>query len=149
MIKATFICNIQNDNGEVIEKDFNFDDFKCDSQEDLEEYCRQNGYEINEPCGYWGDDVGILTEIITEETTELIDLLNTDIKHCHFDTAEKVCEILGQEPWEYIHDNEDLLEEFRNMELDCKPDELTEAWFLWYNYWNEFVDYLQNKYNPY
>lgn len=78
--------------------------------------------------------------------TELIELLNTDIKHCRLDTAEKICDLLGGEPWEYIHDNEDLLEEFRDMELDCRPEELTEAWFLWYNHWIDFVDYLQNKY---
>lgn len=67
MVKAVFYCDIQSEDGEIIEEDFGFDQGTFESQEELRTYMANCNYEIGEPCGYWGDDVGILKEIVTDE----------------------------------------------------------------------------------
>lgn len=67
MIKAVFYCDIQNEDGEIIQEDFDFDEGTFDTQEKLDKYMHLMGYEIGEPCGLWGNDVGILKEIVTDE----------------------------------------------------------------------------------
>lgn len=67
MIKAVFYCDIQSEDGEIIEEDFDFDQGTFKSQEELDKYIKNCGYEVGKPCGYWGDDVGILKEILTDE----------------------------------------------------------------------------------
>lgn len=70
MIKAVFYCDIQNEDGEIIEEDFDFDEGTFENQEKLDKYMYHMGYEIGEPCGLWGNDVGILKEIATDEVDE-------------------------------------------------------------------------------
>lgn len=65
MIKAVFFCDIYQED-EVIDS-FGFDEGTFENQEELDQYIRTCNYEIGQPCGYWGDDVGILTEILTDE----------------------------------------------------------------------------------
>ena len=66
-MRVTFYCDIVNLNGEVIEKDFDFDACTFDSQDDLDRYMRQNRYAEGEICGYWGNDKGILTDVVIED----------------------------------------------------------------------------------
>ena len=70
MIKAVFYCDIQNEDGEIIQEDFDFDEGIFDSQEKLDKYMYLMGYEIGETCAFWGNDVGILKEIVTDEVDE-------------------------------------------------------------------------------
>lgn len=67
MLKVTFYCDIQSEDGDIIEQDFDFDEGTFKSQEELDKYCDNCGYAVGEPCGYWGNDVGILKEIFQEE----------------------------------------------------------------------------------
>lgn len=63
-MKAVFWCNIYHeDTDEIIEEDFNFDEIECDTNEELQKYIKNCGYEIGCPCGFWGNNVGILTDI--------------------------------------------------------------------------------------
>lgn len=71
MLKTKFYCDIHSEYGNIIEEDFAFDNGNFESQEELERYIKKCGYEIGEPCGYWGDDVGILKEVVTDEVDEL------------------------------------------------------------------------------
>lgn len=64
MINANFYCDIQNKDGETIQKDFGFDKGTFESQEELKKYMSNCNYKIGEPCAYWGDDVGILKAVI-------------------------------------------------------------------------------------
>ena len=70
MIKAVFYCDIQSEDGEIIEEDFGFDEGTFENQEELDKYIKNCGYKVGKPCGYWGDDVGILKEILTDEVDE-------------------------------------------------------------------------------
>ncbi|MBQ6907519.1 MAG: hypothetical protein IJQ28_03990 [Clostridia bacterium] len=67
MLRVIFFCDIQNEDGDTIEQDFDFDNGVFESREELEKYCKFCDYEIGEPCGYWGNDVGILKEIFVDE----------------------------------------------------------------------------------
>lgn len=67
MLKAVFYCNIQNPDGEIINEDFDFDEGTFPDKASLVQYCKSSGYIIGEPCGSWGDDVGILTDIVYDE----------------------------------------------------------------------------------
>ena len=67
MIKAIFSCDIVDEDGEVIEEDFDFDEGLFENDNALEEYIQNSNYEIGEPCGYWGNDVGILKEIVRDD----------------------------------------------------------------------------------
>lgn len=67
MINVLFICDIESNNGELIERDFDFDRGTFDNIRNLEQYKDSCNYEIGKPCCYWGDDVGILKEIVIEE----------------------------------------------------------------------------------
>lgn len=64
MVKAVFYCNIMNDNGDIIEYDFDFDDIKCKTREEVDSYIKKSGYTVGESCGCWGEDIGILTDIV-------------------------------------------------------------------------------------
>lgn len=66
MIRAVFFCNIYREDDIMVEG-FDFDEGTFESQEELDKYIKSCNYEIGEPCGYWGNDVGFLTEIITDE----------------------------------------------------------------------------------
>lgn len=72
MINATFYCDIQNEDGETIHEDFGFDKGTFESQEELKKYMANCNYEIGEPCGYWGDDVGILTEVMIQKNRAVV-----------------------------------------------------------------------------
>lgn len=76
----------------------------------------------------------------------VIEMLNTDIKHCRLDEAERLCEALPEETWNYVHEDEDMDDDFRFTALDCQPDELTETEYLWHNHWDEFIDFLREKF---
>ena len=65
MIKAVFFCDVYQED-EVVDS-FGFDEGTFENQEELDQYIRSCDYEIGLPCGYWGEDVGILTEILTDE----------------------------------------------------------------------------------
>lgn len=67
MLKAVFYCNIQTPEGEIINEDFDFDEGTFSDENELNKYCKNSGYEIGKPCGCWGDDVGILTNIVYDE----------------------------------------------------------------------------------
>lgn len=59
MINATFYCDIFTEDGDLIESEFDFDSFTCDTQEELDNYIKRNAYVKDECCGYWGSDYGI------------------------------------------------------------------------------------------
>ena len=67
MLKVIFYCDIKTPEGEIINKDFDFDEGTFQDKTALERYCKHEGYVIGEPCGYWGEDTGILTEIVCDE----------------------------------------------------------------------------------
>lgn len=65
MIKASFYCSIY-DNDNVIDEDFCFDEYIAESQQELDEYIEKSNYKVNKICGYWGDNVGILKDIVID-----------------------------------------------------------------------------------
>ena len=67
MPKAIFICDIFNENGEKTQSEFVFDDITTDTAQEIDKYIIDNDYVLNEICGYWGNDYGILTEIVRDE----------------------------------------------------------------------------------
>ena len=72
MINATFYCDILNEDGETIQEDFDFDKGTFESQEDLKKYMTNCNYEIGEPCGSWGTDVGILKEVMIQKNRAVV-----------------------------------------------------------------------------
>ena len=68
MIKATFYCNIVNENEDIIESEFDFDNYQCNTREELDKYILDNGYQVGETCCYWGNNKGVLTEIFIDDT---------------------------------------------------------------------------------
>lgn len=66
MLNVTFYCDIENENGEIVEQDFDFDTCQFENKEKLEKYIKNCNYEIGEICGYWGNDIGILKEIFIQ-----------------------------------------------------------------------------------
>lgn len=66
MIEVGFYCDIITD-GEVIEDNFLFDECTFHSKKEIKKYMEENGYEVGQPCGEWGDGVGILREVIYDE----------------------------------------------------------------------------------
>lgn len=66
MLDVTFYCDIENEKGETIEQDFDFDNGYFINEEEIEKYMKKCNYEIGEICGYWGNDVGILKDITIE-----------------------------------------------------------------------------------
>lgn len=67
MFKASFYCDIVSADGEIVEKDFNFDDFVASSKEEMDEYIEKSGYKVGSCCGYWGDSQGIYKEALIHE----------------------------------------------------------------------------------
>lgn len=67
MIKAKFYCNIFTEDGELIEESFDFDSGEFKNREELNKYMTRCGYEVGEPCGYWGNQVGRFDRVITDE----------------------------------------------------------------------------------
>ena len=67
MVKATFYCNILDPDDNISEHDFDFDSFICSDRQELDEYIKKNGYVVGECCGYWGDSMGVLTDIFIDE----------------------------------------------------------------------------------
>lgn len=65
MIRVVFYCDIFSaETGEKVEEDFAFDEGEFANQDKLDEYIKNRGYEIGEIFGYWGDDAGVLTDIL-------------------------------------------------------------------------------------
>lgn len=67
MLKVTFYCDITNEDGEIIESDFDFDTGVFDNREELDKYMKNSGYVVGEPCAQWGDDIGILRDLFIDE----------------------------------------------------------------------------------
>jgi hypothetical protein len=68
MIKATFYCDIIDDDGWIDEKNFIWDEQTFENQTQLDEYISQWGYVIGDPCFDNGDgSIGYLTEIFLDE----------------------------------------------------------------------------------
>lgn len=63
MLNVTFYCDIENEKGETIEQDFDFDEGNFIDEKELEKYMKNCNYEIGEICAYWGNDIGILKDI--------------------------------------------------------------------------------------
>ena len=82
----------------------------------------------------------------TESKAFWLEELKTDIKHCKLDEAEAFCECIAEEAANYIHEDEDMDDEFREMELDSLPDILSDGEFLWYQHWDSFIDFMREKY---
>lgn len=75
-----------------------------------------------------------------------VEMLSSDVKHCRLDEAEKLCDYFAEEVGRYIHEDESLDDEFREIAFDCQPDILGDAEFLWHNHWDSFIDYMRAKY---
>lgn len=67
VIRAKFYCDIYNKDGVLLQESFDFDTGEFESLDEMKKYCKREGYVIGEPCGMWGSDKGILTEILTNE----------------------------------------------------------------------------------
>lgn len=78
---------------------------------------------------------------------EAIETLSRDTSNYRLDEAQELCDNLGEDPYKFIQADEDMLDEFREMDLDCSPDRMSAIEFVWHNYWDEFIEYLQNKYD--
>ena len=70
MITATFYCNIIDPSGYIAEPDFDFDEGTFRNREELDDYIERNGYSIGEVCGYFGESIGVLTDIHYEGDDE-------------------------------------------------------------------------------
>lgn len=73
-------------------------------------------------------------------------ILNSDLKHCKLDQAKEICKELAEETYNFIHEDEIKSIEIYEIRLDSKPNELEDYEYLWYNHWDEFVDYIREKY---
>lgn len=83
--------------------------------------------------------------VLKEVNMIAVDILKTDIKHCRLDEAKKLFEYFAEDFEKYIHEDEFLNNEFREMSLDYEPNILTAAEYIWRNYWDEFIDYMRKK----
>lgn len=76
---------------------------------------------------------------MTEIQSYWTEKLKTDIRHCKLDEAESLCDCFRLDAYYYIHENEDL-------EDDFQAENMLEAEYLWRYCWDEFIDFMRNKY---
>ena len=72
----------------------------------------------------------------------LAELLNSDLKHCDLDTAEKIVKGYDDTIHKFLDENMGIYEDFLKAEQES---DYSLAEYLWYGYWDEVVNYLQKS----
>lgn len=65
--KGDYVIRAKFYDGVLLQESFDFDTGEFESPDEMKKYCKREGYVTSEPCGMWGSDKGILTEILTNE----------------------------------------------------------------------------------
>ena len=71
-------------------------------------------------------------------------LYDDDVYECDSELASDILNELAEDAYYYVYENDNLRSEFDDMNDDINHTSIGE--FIWYCHWNDFIDYIRNKY---